>query len=29
MGAYAMMAFNILAFDVPLPSERTEPVMPI
>ncbi len=29
MGAYAMLAFSIISFDVPLPSERTEPVLPV
>lgn len=29
MGAYAMLAFSIISFDVPLPSERTEPIMPV
>lgn len=29
MGTYAMLAFNILAFDVSLPSERTEPILPM
>ena len=29
MGFYAMLAFNINAFGVDLPEERTEPVLPI
>ena len=29
MGAYAMLAFSIISFDVPLPSERTEPILPV
>lgn len=29
LGMYAMLAFNIIAFDVPLPAERKEPVMPV
>ncbi len=29
MGAYAMLAFSVISFDVPLPSERTEPIMPV
>ena len=29
MGYYAMLAFNINAFEVDLPAERTEPVLPV
>ena len=29
IGAYAMLAFSIIAFDVTLPSARTEPIMPV
>jgi 4-carboxymuconolactone decarboxylase len=29
LGFYGMLAFNILAFDVPLPAERSEPIMPV
>jgi 4-carboxymuconolactone decarboxylase len=29
MGMYALLAFNIIAFDVPLPETRTEPVLPV
>jgi 4-carboxymuconolactone decarboxylase len=29
MGFYGMLAFNVNAFDVDLPSDRTEPVLPI
>lgn len=29
MGYYAMLAFNINAFEVDLPTERTEPVLPV
>ncbi len=29
VGTYAMLAFSIIAFDVVLPSERTEPIMPV
>lgn len=28
-GFYGMLAFNIIAFDVPLPDERSEPIMPV
>jgi 4-carboxymuconolactone decarboxylase len=29
MGFYAMLAFNVNAFDVDLPDERTEPILPV
>ena len=29
MGVYAMLAFSIIAFDVSLPTKRTEPIMPV
>ena len=29
MGYYALLAFNINAFEVDLPAERTEPVLPV
>ncbi len=29
MGYYALLAFNINAFEVELPAERTEPVLPV
>ncbi|MEE9149663.1 MAG: carboxymuconolactone decarboxylase family protein [Candidatus Tectomicrobia bacterium] len=29
LGLYALLAFNVNAFDVPLPDERKEPVMPM
>jgi hypothetical protein len=29
MGYYALLAFNLNAFDVELPEERTEPVLPV
>lgn len=29
MGAYAMLAFSIISFDVSLPSERREPILPV
>ncbi len=29
LGFYGMLAFNIIAFDVPLPDERSEPIMPV
>ena len=29
MGFYAMLAFNINAFDVDLPEQRTEPILPV
>ena len=29
MGFYAMLAFNLNAFDVDLPDQRTEPILPV
>ncbi len=29
MGFYAMLAFNLNAFDVDLPEQRTEPILPV
>ena len=29
MGYYALLAFNINAFEVELPADRTEPVLPV
>jgi len=29
MGYYALLAFNINAFEVELPAERTEPALPV
>lgn len=29
MGFYAMLAFHVNAFDVDLPAERTEPILPV
>jgi 4-carboxymuconolactone decarboxylase len=29
MGFYAMLAFNVNAFDVDLPEQRTEPILPV
>ena len=29
MGFYALLAFNVNAFDVDLPDERTEPILPV
>ena len=29
MGFYGMLAFNVNAFDVDLPSDRTEPLLPV
>jgi hypothetical protein len=29
MGYYALLAFNANAFEIDLPAERTEPILPI